>query len=203
MTQHSAHGPSWYAAENVRQWRRESQEGLARRVAELGVPMNRSILANIESHRRQDLTLEEAFALAVALNVSPTNLILPSDETVEVAVTPTLPEFPLIVRSWVYGHSRLPATDDKRLDHEFRSRAPEHELRDRDEAVWRHPLVMALLELRTLARDAILGPQERVDPPLLAEALRRTAKKVAAYAELLADEVDQAASREATDEEER
>lgn len=190
--------PSWFAAENIRRWRgKESQERFARRVADLGVTMNRSILANIESHRREGLTVEEVFALALALNMSPTNLVLPHEEETEVAVTPTITEYPLFVRSWIYGESRLPSTygdrqedHDRQLDHDFQRKAPEHELRRRDEAVQRHPLTMAITELQTFARDSILGPKERVDPPLLAEGLRRAAKKVAAYAELLADDID-------------
>ena len=193
MTQPLAHGPSWHAAENVKKWRTGSQEQFANQVSALGVTMNRSILANIESHRREELTVEEVFALALALNISPTNLLLPDDEEVAVAVTPTVTEYPFFVRLWIYGERRLAlSTDDERhLDHDFHRKAPEHELRNRDETVRRHPLAMAITGLQTLLRDSILGPKEYFPPKTAAEGLRRTAKQVAAYAELLADELEQ------------
>jgi hypothetical protein len=193
MTQNEPRGPSWHAAENVRAWRgKESQERLARRVADLGVTMNRSILANIESHRREELTVEEVFAFALALNMSPTNLVLPSDEKTEVAVTPTVTEFPFFLRLWIYGERRLSSTDqdERQLDLDFQRKAPEHELRQRDENVRRHPLAMAISEMQGLIQDSVLGPRELISGAHLAEGLRRTAKKVAAYADLLADEVE-------------
>lgn len=193
MTHTRSRGPSWYAAENVRAWRgKETQERLATRVAQLGVTMNRSILANIESHRREELTVEEVFAFALALNMSPTNLVLPNDEATEVAVTPTVTEYPFFVRLWIYGERRLTSTggDERQLDLDFQRKAPEHELRQRDEKVRRHPLAMAISEMQGLVQDSILGPKERVGGRHLAEGLRRTAKKLAAYAELLADEVE-------------
>jgi transcriptional regulator with XRE-family HTH domain len=193
MTQSEPGGPSWHAAENVRAWRgKESQERLARRVADLGVTMNRSILANIESHRREELTVEEAFAFALALNVSPTNLVLPRDEETEVAVTPTVREWPFFVRLWIYGERRLALADEneRQLDLDFQRKAPEHELRQRSEKVRSHPLAMAVSEMQGLIQDSVLGPRELVSREHLAEGLRRTAKKVAAYADLLADDVE-------------
>jgi transcriptional regulator with XRE-family HTH domain len=194
MTQNEPRAPSWYAAENIRAWRgKESQERLARRVADLGVTMNRSILANIESHRREEITVEEVFAFALALNVSPTNLVLPRDEETEVAVTPTVTEWPFFVRLWIYGERRLAVTDEnqRQLDLDFQRRAPEHELRQRDEKVRSHPLTMAVSEMQGLIQDSVLGPRELVSREHLAEGLRRTAKKVATHADLLADEVEQ------------
>lgn len=194
QTENEPRSPSWHAAENVRAWRgKESQERLARRVADLGVTMNRSILANIESHRREQITVEELFALALVLNVSPTNLVLPRAEETEVAVTPTVAEWPFFVRLWIYGERRLALTgeDERQLDLDFQRKAPEHELRQRDEDVRRHPLAMAISELQGLLQDSVLGPTELVSGEHLAEGLRRTAKKVAAHADLLADEVEQ------------
>lgn len=198
MTQSRPRSLSWHAAENIRRWRgKESQEKLAGRVADLGVTMNRSILANIESHRREALTVEEILALALALNISPTNLVLPDDEETPVAVTPAITEYPFFVRLWIYGERRLASSatgkesHERRLDLDFQGKAPEHELRNRAEAVRRHPLAMAIMELQSLLRDSILGPKEYLPPAAAAEGLRRTAKKITDYAEWLASDLEQ------------
>lgn len=191
---------AWHVAENVQTLRRpRSAEALAASVQLEGVAMNRSALANIESHRRADLTLEEVAALAIALNVSPTNLLLPPDGASDrVAVTPKREDHAWLVRQWIYGRMRLPSvagevrdSRDRDLDAEFRIKAaPESERRQGDERFSRHPISFAVAELMTYVRDGILGPTQYMTPQLLASAIRRAVDNVSTTALRLADELD-------------
>lgn len=191
---------AWHVARNVRLLRTGSAEELASRVRLEDVSMNRSALANIENDRRADLTLEEVAALAIALNVSPTNLLLPSEGQPDlVAVTPKREDRAHFVRSWIYGTGRLPsvAGDERdatgmQLDLEFQTKAvPASERRQRDERFSRHPIAFAVAELMTYVRDGVLGPTNYMTPQLLAEAIRRAADKVAERARDFADDLEQ------------
>jgi transcriptional regulator with XRE-family HTH domain len=190
-----APGLSEIAAANVKRLRQDvrlSQAEFAERVAALGVDMNRSIVANIEGGRRESLTLEEVAAFAVVLNVSPTNLMLPTDDTAPVAVTPEITDTAHFVRSWIYGRSRLPSVGhDVGMEHLFLRHAPEWERRKLDERLWRHPLKMAMAVLETFATTALLGPseQETLDREPLAEGIRREADAVQRRAHDLADDL--------------
>lgn len=158
--------------------------------------MNRSALANIENHRRADLTLEEVAALSIALNVSPVDLLCPADGG-PVAVTPEREDPATFVRSWLRGESRLPSTGgsgDLRLLRDFWDKAPAHEQREHDERLWHDRFMLALIELRAYARDGIIGPEDpamRERPELLAQTIRQTAKRVSKEAELLAQHIEE------------
>lgn len=84
--------PGRVVAERIRALRTAhgwSAQRLADAVFALGVPWSRSVVANVESGRRPDVTVDELFAVAQALRVSPVALMLPDEETA-VAVTPTM-----------------------------------------------------------------------------------------------------------------
>ncbi len=188
---------AWHVAANVRLLRHpRSAEDLAAQVRSEGVDMNRSALANIENYRRVDITLEEVAALAIALNVSPTNLLLPQEGGPEpVSVTPKREDHASFVRSWIYGNMRLRSANESAHDSdreaEFRTKAaPRHEQRQRDERFSRHPVATAVAELMTYVRDGVLGPTEYMTPELMAGALRRAAEKVSAAAGDLADHIE-------------
>jgi transcriptional regulator with XRE-family HTH domain len=63
-----------------------SAQQLADRTAELGMPIPRSVLANLESGRRETVSAAELIVLAAALNVAPIELICPTgyDEQAEI-----------------------------------------------------------------------------------------------------------------------
>lgn len=135
------------AAGNVRAWREEqgwSQTRLAEAVQALGVSMNRSIVANIESGRRDQITLEELAGFAQALNVSPLALLLNSTGTV--APTPASPAPAHRVGRWLQGEDSLldvrkgfdPSVEAEQRFH--RKLTPE-QLRERRAATY--PAVMA------------------------------------------------------------
>jgi transcriptional regulator with XRE-family HTH domain len=67
-------------AGEVRHWRDKrglSTQKLANRCAEIGLPIQRSVLANLESGRRNTLSVAELLVLAEALQVAPALLIAP------------------------------------------------------------------------------------------------------------------------------
>ncbi len=198
----SAPRPSDVIASRVRQLRDErgwSARRLAEECAKVGAPeLTPSAIANIESGRRGDegerrrqVTAEELIALAIALDVSPAHLLAPADEKAAVRLTDTIKPAGGWVDRFVSGESPLP--------HRFEESNPDHFFRAAREGKRRairaasHPAVLAIQGLENVVIDAVLGPQERVDPPILADLLRREAKRVSEYVELLAQDVERRA----------
>jgi len=204
------------ASANIRRFRvgaNLNQVELGERVAALGVPMNRSVVANIESGRRTSLSIEELAAFAIVLNVAPVNLLLPADVDASVSVAPAVVDTALNVRSWICGSRALESATAARTLAELRAlwwdfiaKAPAFERRSHDERFWRHPLYMELTGLAGHLRTATLGEDDRVrddDPPprldidenrkALAQALRQHADEVRKLARATADDVEQGA----------
>jgi transcriptional regulator with XRE-family HTH domain len=101
--------------------------GLGERMTGLGVPWDRSIVANLESGRRRSVTVDELLALALALNCPPMYLLIPPDAPGEpYAVTPAVSESRRNVAAWFAGEGpilpRLPLVGDIR---EFYAELPE------------------------------------------------------------------------------
>ncbi|MDG4809929.1 helix-turn-helix transcriptional regulator [Micromonospora sp. WMMD1120] len=92
-------------------------EQLANRMRELGVPFDKTVIANFETGRRRFVTVQEAFALAYALNVAPINLLTPvadeMDDTYQVVPNGSATVRPLHVRDWLRGMVPLPGQDDR------------------------------------------------------------------------------------------
>lgn len=77
---------------------------LADRCAEVGAPeVNRSVLANIESGRRDSVSVDELMILALALDVSPVDLLAADQDDGEVALVPGDPIPTRTAREWVCG----------------------------------------------------------------------------------------------------
>lgn len=96
----------------VRQRHGLTQAQLADRLRELGYPIDRVTLSKIErgGERAKNVKLEEAFAIAYALDVSPKHLIAPYSMESRVSVVPAKrPLGPEDAREWVAG--RWPVTD--------------------------------------------------------------------------------------------
>jgi transcriptional regulator with XRE-family HTH domain len=65
----------------LREGRKMSAARLAELCAENGMPnLNRDVIANLESGRRPNVTIDEVMVLALALDVAPVNLFIPVDE---------------------------------------------------------------------------------------------------------------------------
>jgi transcriptional regulator with XRE-family HTH domain len=78
-------------ASQVRRWRDKrglSAQRLADRTAELAGPIPRAVLANLESGRRDTVSVAELFILAKALNVAPVDLLFPAEANVAVEIAP-------------------------------------------------------------------------------------------------------------------
>ena len=82
------------------------------RVAVLNLRWDRFAVSSLEKGKRQNVTVQELFALALTLDVAPTNLLVPLDDR-PYQVTPTRTEKADLVRSWVRGEEPLPGTDER------------------------------------------------------------------------------------------
>lgn len=96
----------------VREARGWSQRELLRRLAELGVDMDPATLHRTETHQR-GLALNEALALAAALEVSPLHLIVPTAREATVEIAPKVVVSATNARRWVTGQWPLPGQDRK------------------------------------------------------------------------------------------
>ncbi|MET7294921.1 helix-turn-helix transcriptional regulator [Streptomyces griseoloalbus] len=96
---------------------------VGRRMTDHGLKWDRFTVANLESGKRQNVTITEWLALARVLDVSPLHLLVPLEE-VDYLVAPD-ESFPASrVRAWVRGQGALPGTDERI----FRSELPLDEL---------------------------------------------------------------------------
>jgi transcriptional regulator with XRE-family HTH domain len=110
----TARRASDFVADRVRQLRQRrglTAEGLAARCAEIGAPeITRSVIANIETgrmgpdgRRRRDVTVDELFILAFALEVPPALLAIPLDGADALQVADEVLMDPLQAANWMAG----------------------------------------------------------------------------------------------------
>ncbi|MEU4012087.1 helix-turn-helix domain-containing protein [Streptomyces pseudogriseolus] len=97
---------------------------VGRRMTAQGVKWDRFTVSNLESGKRQSVTLTEWLTLARVLDVSPLHLLVPLEE-VGFSVTPEEAVPASRARAWLRGAQPLPGTD-LRI---FRSEVPLDELR--------------------------------------------------------------------------
>ncbi|WP_327041348.1 helix-turn-helix domain-containing protein [Micromonospora ureilytica] len=93
-------------AAEVRYWREQrgiSALQLAKKTAELGYQLPRSVLANLENNRRDTVTVAELLILAAALDVPPVLLIAPVGRESDIEMLPTTRTAPWHVRGWIHG----------------------------------------------------------------------------------------------------
>jgi transcriptional regulator with XRE-family HTH domain len=99
-------------AREIRRYREQEQpkvsvQRLADRTAELGMPIPRSVLANLESGRRETVSVAEVIVLAAALNVSPIELICPAGFDKQAEILPGRMVSPLAAVRWFTGELKL------------------------------------------------------------------------------------------------
>jgi transcriptional regulator with XRE-family HTH domain len=131
---HSVDGPAVTReiAQRMKDLRRKrdlDQAELAERMTGLGVPWDRSIVANLESGRRRSVAVDEVYALALALNVAPVHLLVPvddGDQPYQVTATVTAERFR--VRAWIRGHALLEKFPRAGASREFFSEQPEEDI---------------------------------------------------------------------------
>lgn len=86
---------------------------LGEQLSKLGVPWNRSVVANFESGRRPAVSVQELLALALVLDVAPVNLLVPlHSEPYQVTPKGTDPQNALDVWSWMRGERPLPGASE-------------------------------------------------------------------------------------------
>ena len=103
-------------AREIRRYRESQQprmsvQRLADRTAELDMAIPRSVLANLESGRRETVSVAEVLALAAALNVSPIELICPVGFDKETEILPGRMLDPLSAVRWFTGELKLDVTE--------------------------------------------------------------------------------------------
>lgn len=98
-------------ASEVRRHRKRrglSAQGLADACSELGYPIARSVLANLENGRREAVTFAELLVLGRALGVPPLLLAFPVGARVQIEATPDEPRDTLAVVRWASGEAPFP-----------------------------------------------------------------------------------------------
>lgn len=75
------------------------------------VGLDRHVLASFESGRRRSLSVDELFALATVLDVSPTDLIVDDSTALQIGKWTVAPEY---AGRWIRGDDALPSQDKER-----------------------------------------------------------------------------------------
>lgn len=106
-------------AKEVRRYRKVrgmSAQQLADRCAEIGMPIQRSVLANLESGRRAAVGVAELLVIARALHIPAIALICPFGFEEQMEFLPGVYEDPLDVANWICGQAVLEEEDVDELD---------------------------------------------------------------------------------------
>jgi transcriptional regulator with XRE-family HTH domain len=107
------------AVGRIRELRRRhgwTQQQLADRLNQLGAHIDRAAVAKVELEKRR-LTLDEAFHYALALDVAPVHLLVPTDGDEPVRLATNLECTPRDARRWIRGEYAMPPYQDARFYH--------------------------------------------------------------------------------------
>lgn len=156
---------------------------LADRLETIGAPMAVSVISESERGKRR-VAVVDALAFSLVLNVPLVDLLTPVDGSIQLTRdSEPIPHH--AVSQWISGTDPWPPTADAV---EFQTFADEH--RQAVNATWQRPELMAISVLTGLVREAVTGDNPgEVDPQQRAKLLRREAKRVAKYVDLLADSI--------------
>jgi transcriptional regulator with XRE-family HTH domain len=121
-----------YRIREVRERRNWNQERLADALAEIGHPVDRSVIARIEARQgtkvgtaARNITVERLLAFAVALGVSPVELIVPQSEDTDLMIGTEAID-PKTARTWIRQGAPLDGSDWR----VYFSERPEWEFKD-------------------------------------------------------------------------
>jgi transcriptional regulator with XRE-family HTH domain len=107
--------PGQVFAERVKARRKRlgwTQQQLADRLREYGLPTDRTTIVKLEKgERAQAAPLDRLFAFAAALGVAPVHLFVPLDDDASIAIGNTTLPAPH-ARSWIRGETPLPLEPD-------------------------------------------------------------------------------------------
>jgi transcriptional regulator with XRE-family HTH domain len=159
---------------------RMSMQQLADRTDELGMPIPQSVLANLESGRRDTVSVAEVLVLAAALNVAPIDLICPVGFDKQAEMLPGRAMAPLIARRWFTGMWKLDIGDAGA----WTMRAPDAAEQSNAYLLEYHDGLIAQLRAKEAdAARAAAGAANADDVILRAVILRHEAEQAAASAE--------------------
>lgn len=102
--------PSQVLAQRVRMYRDAhgwTVEDLAQRCTAAGVPLDGSVITNLENDERAPVSVQELLTLAYVLSVPPVLLFLPVGEDYEIEVTPGVAISPDAAVRWVCGEAMM------------------------------------------------------------------------------------------------
>jgi hypothetical protein len=88
-----------------------SAQALSNRCADLGWPIERTVISNLESGYRKTVALPELFVLAEALGVPPIMLMLPLGQAEEIEILPGRTVSTMEALRWVLGEAPLPGSE--------------------------------------------------------------------------------------------
>ncbi|MFC6017584.1 helix-turn-helix domain-containing protein [Plantactinospora solaniradicis] len=101
----------------LRQGRGWSARELADEMVKVGIPWDRSIVANLETGRRASVSVEEFLALAYVLDVAPVNVLVPTESDVtEFEPVQGQVVDPMTAREWIRGRQPI---GDQNMDTYF------------------------------------------------------------------------------------
>lgn len=115
MSPEIAAGPVAVIAKRVKELRGRrgwTAADVGQRLQNEGVRWDRFTVANLESGKRQNVTVVELLALAKVLDVAVVNLLVPVNDA-PFQVTPDRVEDADTVRAWVRGQKPLPGMDER------------------------------------------------------------------------------------------
>jgi transcriptional regulator with XRE-family HTH domain len=202
-------GPERLIATQLRALRKRrglSQEGLAARLALLGLVKHQTVIAKIEA-RARGVAVDELVALAVALNVTPLALMLPGSDSPGdmVDITPRGSAPANQVWAWARGDGPLSLHDSSNIgplqglaelgaeamQEQYAAELPQTERRLRA-----HPLVQQATQVLSAVRRLALELPDGVAPSLIELELQRARHAVSRLAaELDAAELEYKAWR--------
>jgi transcriptional regulator with XRE-family HTH domain len=155
----------------VRRRREWSQEDLAERLKELGVPMDRAVLARIEGGTR-GVSLDEGFILAAALGVDPSTLFFPVARNEWVELAPRVLRTAEQARMWIRGMGPVLDGDDRF----YLSEAADED--------WARRSVGALAAIFDLVRELVSAVDDK-DEARAADRLQELGAQAAGYERIL------------------
>jgi transcriptional regulator with XRE-family HTH domain len=85
-----------------------SAQKMADALAELGMPIERSVLAGLENGRRKTVSVAEVIAFGKVLGIAPLALIYPVDEDDPIEILPGQLSTPLAASKWFVGDTPFP-----------------------------------------------------------------------------------------------
>lgn len=150
----------------VRERRRLQQQQLSARLAELGRPIPPTALSKLEDGRRR-VDVDDLVALAVALNVSPTRLLLPDayDRRTQVQLTDEVQVPSDRAWRWAEGRGALAPNARDMSEDEMTAEvmAYRQERPTRLRAAEEHPAVRAVAGLALAVEYAVLASREATE----------------------------------------